>query len=132
MPYASAWSHRTVHVCIIHKAICNCTCSVSCTGGKELDPVEENLGLAETRKTAIPGAYFRQYLPVSNKVRDLLTLNQTPFLPCIYLVLPIQVKYDIVVASYSLEDVPAVKLRRMSLASLWRKTKQFLVRKIVP
>ena len=46
------------------------------------------------------------------------------------LILPIQVKYDIVVASYSLEDVPTVKLRRMSIASLWRKTKQFLVRKL--
>ena len=50
---------------------CSCTCSVSCTGGKELDSEEENLGLAGTRKTAIPGVYFRQYLPVSNKVRDL-------------------------------------------------------------
>lgn len=43
----------------------------SCTGGKKLDSEEENLGLAGTLKTTIPGVYFRQYLPVSNKVRDL-------------------------------------------------------------
>lgn len=64
MPYASAQSHISV---LLH--ICGCTCSVSYTGGKELDPEEENLGLAGTRKAAIPGVYFRQYLPVSNKVR---------------------------------------------------------------
>ena len=41
---------------------------------------------------------------------------------------PVQVQYDLVVSSYTLGDVPAVKLRRLSIASLWRKTKQFLVR----
>ena len=66
MPYASAQSHITVP---LHITMCTCTCSVSYTGGKELGPEEENLGLAGTRKAAIPGVYFRQYLPVSNKVR---------------------------------------------------------------
>jgi len=85
MPFASAQSHKTVPLHFTHITICSCACSVPYTGGKELDPEEENLGLAGTRKAAIPGVYFRQYLPVSNKVRNLFTLNRTSFPPCISL-----------------------------------------------
>ncbi|XP_064394511.1 methyltransferase-like protein 17, mitochondrial [Halichondria panicea] len=54
----------------------------------------------------IPGVHFRQYLPLSNKVG-----------------------YDIVVGlgGHSLGEVHSLKLRRMFLASLWRKTRKYLV-----
>ena len=39
----------------------------------------------------------------------------------------VQIQYDLVVAAHTLGDLPTPKLRRLSIASLWRKTKQFLV-----
>lgn len=53
---------------------------------------------------AIPGVYFRQYLPVSGKVQ-----------------------YDVVVSAYTLGELPSVKLKRLTLDSLWRKAKEYLV-----
>ncbi|KAL5466749.1 hypothetical protein EMCRGX_G030898 [Ephydatia muelleri] len=53
---------------------------------------------------SIPGVFFRQYLPVSGKV-----------------------KYDMVVAAYTLGEIPTIRWRKISLASLWRKTRDFLV-----
>lgn len=55
-------------------------------------------------KESIPGVFFRQYLPLSGKV-----------------------KYDVVVAAYTLGEIPSIRWRKISLASLWRKTKEFLV-----
>ncbi|XP_028392721.1 methyltransferase-like protein 17, mitochondrial [Dendronephthya gigantea] len=52
----------------------------------------------------IPRIYFKEYLPVTDKVT-----------------------YDIVLASYSLSEIPFSRTRLEFLESLWRKTNQFLV-----
>lgn len=55
-------------------------------------------------KESIPGVFFRQYLPLSGKV-----------------------KYNLVIAAYTLGEIPSIRWRKISLASLWRKTEDFLV-----
>lgn len=52
----------------------------------------------------IPGVYFKQYLPVSNRVQ-----------------------YDIITSAYSLSELPTLSILRQTLASLWRKTKKYLI-----
>lgn len=54
--------------------------------------------------TKIPYVYFKQFLPLSN-----------------------QIKYDVVVAAYTLTEMPFQKQRLQAIQSLWRKTKDFLV-----
>ncbi|KAH1182097.1 methyltransferase-like protein 17, mitochondrial isoform X1 [Mauremys mutica] len=51
-----------------------------------------------------PGVYFRQFLPVSPKV-----------------------KFDLVVSAFSLNELPSLAERRETIATLWRKTDGFLV-----
>jgi hypothetical protein len=62
---------------------------------------EEEEGGRET----ITGVYFRQYLPTSNKVQ-----------------------YDLVTSCYALGDIASHGIKKLSLAALWRKTKNYLVR----
>ena len=102
----------------------------ACAGGEEIAPEEGSLDLTTTpNRAAISDVHFRQYLPVSNKVNffNNCGTGRKSLPPFLSLSRPVQVQYDLVVSSYSLGDVPAVKLRRLSVASLWRKTKQFLV-----
>nr|XP_032628810.1 methyltransferase-like protein 17, mitochondrial [Chelonoidis abingdonii] len=51
-----------------------------------------------------PGVYFRQFLPVSPKV-----------------------KFDLVVSAFSLNELPSLAERRETIRTLWRKTDSFLV-----
>uniref|UniRef100_A0A8C3SBQ1 Ribosome assembly protein METTL17, mitochondrial n=1 Tax=Chelydra serpentina TaxID=8475 RepID=A0A8C3SBQ1_CHESE len=51
-----------------------------------------------------PGVYFRQFLPVSPKV-----------------------KFDLVVSAFSLNELPSLAERRETIRTLWRKTDGFLV-----
>jgi len=52
----------------------------------------------------IPYVYFKQFLPLSN-----------------------QIKYDVVIAAYTLTEMPFQKQRLQAIQSLWRKTKDYLV-----
>ena len=52
----------------------------------------------------IPGVYFKKFLPLSNRIM-----------------------YDVVVAAYSLTEMPFRQQRLQAIKSLWRKTNHFLV-----
>ncbi|XP_031555967.1 methyltransferase-like protein 17, mitochondrial [Actinia tenebrosa] len=52
----------------------------------------------------IPHVYYKRFLPVSNKVT-----------------------YDVVIASYTLSEIPHLAMRREAIKSLWAKTNDFLV-----
>ncbi|XP_042332130.1 methyltransferase-like protein 17, mitochondrial [Sceloporus undulatus] len=66
----------------------------------------ENLmkGLSKDQNLSFPGVYFRQFLPVSPKV-----------------------KFDLVVSAYSLNELPSYSERVETVQTLWRKTDSFLV-----
>ncbi|XP_020633360.3 ribosome assembly protein METTL17, mitochondrial [Pogona vitticeps] len=61
-------------------------------------------GISEEQTPCFPGVYFRQFLPVSPKV-----------------------KFDLVVSAYSLNELPGYSERVETLHTLWRKTDGFLV-----
>ncbi|XP_067388300.1 ribosome assembly protein METTL17, mitochondrial isoform X2 [Emydura macquarii macquarii] len=61
-------------------------------------------GGSESQAPLFPGVYFRQFLPVSPKV-----------------------KFDLVVSAYSLNELPSLAERRETVRTLWRKTDGFLV-----
>ncbi|XP_005284273.2 methyltransferase-like protein 17, mitochondrial isoform X1 [Chrysemys picta bellii] len=62
-------------------------------------------GGSESPQTPLfPGVYFRQFLPVSPKV-----------------------KFDVVVSAFSLNELPSLAERRETIQTLWRKTDGFLV-----
>ncbi|RDD47235.1 Methyltransferase-like protein 17, mitochondrial [Trichoplax sp. H2] len=52
----------------------------------------------------IPNIFYRQFLPISQRVN-----------------------YDVVIASYSLHELPNIKLRQEAIKALWKKTKDFLI-----
>uniref|UniRef100_A0A8D0GX28 Ribosome assembly protein METTL17, mitochondrial n=1 Tax=Sphenodon punctatus TaxID=8508 RepID=A0A8D0GX28_SPHPU len=58
----------------------------------------------KSQDLAFPGVYFRQFLPVSPKV-----------------------KFDLVVSAYSLNELPSQAQRVETVQTLWRKTDAFLV-----
>ncbi|XP_065421655.1 methyltransferase-like protein 17, mitochondrial isoform X5 [Chrysemys picta bellii] len=61
-------------------------------------------GGSESPQTPLfPGVYFRQFLPVSPKV-----------------------KFDVVVSAFSLNELPSLAERRETIQTLWRKTDGFL------
>ncbi|KAH0626309.1 hypothetical protein JD844_001221 [Phrynosoma platyrhinos] len=60
-------------------------------------------GLSEDQNLSFPGVYFRQFLPVSPKV-----------------------KFDLVVSAYSLNELPSYSERVETVQTLWRKTDRFL------
>ncbi|XP_067325903.1 ribosome assembly protein METTL17, mitochondrial isoform X1 [Anolis sagrei] len=61
-------------------------------------------GLSENQNPCFPGVYFRQFLPVSPKV-----------------------KFDLVVSAYSLNELSSYSERVETVRTLWRKTDGFLV-----
>ncbi|XP_029470801.1 methyltransferase-like protein 17, mitochondrial isoform X2 [Rhinatrema bivittatum] len=61
-------------------------------------------GGSDSQQMCIPGVYFRQFLPVSPKV-----------------------KFDLVVSAYSLNELPSRSHRISTVETLWRKTNGFLV-----
>ncbi|CAM4628219.1 unnamed protein product [Lepidochelys olivacea] len=61
-------------------------------------------GSESPRAPLFPGVYFRQFLPVSPKV-----------------------KFDLVVSAFSLNELPSLAERRETIQTLWRKTDGFLV-----
>ncbi|XP_061445265.1 methyltransferase-like protein 17, mitochondrial isoform X2 [Rhineura floridana] len=61
-------------------------------------------GISEDQDVCIPGVYFRQFLPVSPKV-----------------------KFDLVVSAFSLNDLSDYSQRVETVKTLWRKTDGFLV-----
>ncbi|XP_077688451.1 ribosome assembly protein METTL17, mitochondrial isoform X2 [Eretmochelys imbricata] len=61
-------------------------------------------GSESPRAPLFPGVYFRQFLPVSPKV-----------------------KFDLVVSAFSLNELPSLAERRETIQTLWRKTDSFLV-----
>ncbi|XP_062994017.1 methyltransferase-like protein 17, mitochondrial isoform X2 [Elgaria multicarinata webbii] len=61
-------------------------------------------GLSEDQQLCFPGVYFRQFLPVSPKV-----------------------KFDLVVSAFSLNELPGHSQRVETVQTLWRKTDGFLV-----
>lgn len=74
---------------------------------QDMIDVAQNLlrGGEETKDSLhIPRVYFKRFLPVSNLIT-----------------------YNVVVASYTLSEIPKISLRQMAVRSLWGKTKDFLV-----
>ncbi|XP_030395692.1 methyltransferase-like protein 17, mitochondrial isoform X1 [Gopherus evgoodei] len=61
-------------------------------------------GSESSQAPLFPGVYFRQFLPVSPKV-----------------------KFDLVVSAFSLNELPSLAERRETIRTLWRKTDGFLV-----
>ncbi|KAJ6651895.1 hypothetical protein lerEdw1_015951 [Lerista edwardsae] len=61
-------------------------------------------GMSEAQELCFPGVYFRQFLPVSPKV-----------------------KFDLVVSAFSLNELPGQAQRVETVQTLWRKTDGFLV-----
>ncbi|CAI5791108.1 17, mitochondrial [Podarcis lilfordi] len=61
-------------------------------------------GISEEKNLCIPGVYFRQFLPVSPKV-----------------------KFDLVVSAFSLNELQSYAQRVETVQTLWRKTGGFLV-----
>ncbi|XP_066487275.1 ribosome assembly protein METTL17, mitochondrial isoform X2 [Tiliqua scincoides] len=61
-------------------------------------------GMSENQEPCFPGVYFRQFLPVSPKV-----------------------KFDLVVSAFSLNELPGQAQRVETVQTLWRKTDGFLV-----
>lgn len=61
-------------------------------------------GASEDQEPCFPGVYFRQFLPVSPKV-----------------------KFDLVVSAFSLNELPGQPQRVETVQTLWRKTDGFLV-----
>ncbi|KAK2550969.1 Methyltransferase-like protein 17 [Acropora cervicornis] len=73
---------------------------------QDMIDVAQNLlrGGEETKDSLrIPRVYFKRFLPVSNLIT-----------------------YNVVVASYTLSEIPKTSLRQMAVRSLWGKTKDFL------
>nr|XP_056720173.1 methyltransferase-like protein 17, mitochondrial [Euleptes europaea] len=61
-------------------------------------------GTSQNQDPCFPGVYFRQYLPVSPKV-----------------------KFDLVVSAFSLNELPSYSQRVETVQTLWRKTDSFLI-----
>ncbi|XP_054850953.1 methyltransferase-like protein 17, mitochondrial [Eublepharis macularius] len=61
-------------------------------------------GTSPGQNLCFPGVYFRQFLPVSPKV-----------------------KFDLVVSAFSLNELPSYSQREETVQTLWRKTDSFLV-----
>ena len=90
---------------------------------------ETNLPIPNTEREAISGVYFKQYLPVSNKVLtqtlERTKCNRTLITWCS------QVQYDLIVAANALSELSTVGIRQSTISSLWRKTGSILVSKVV-